>query len=144
MKKITMVVLLLMTLGGCASVPMASNEEDAAAKEFKAPPEGKSGLYIFRDSFVGKALKKELSVNGETIGESAPDVYFYKMVTAGKQTITTESEFSPNDLIIKTEPEKNYFIENYIKMGVFVGGADLREVSESEGMNRVNKLKLAK
>ena len=144
MKRILTVGLILMTLGGCATVPMASVEKDAEAKEFKAPPEGKSGLYIFRDSFVGQALKKTIRVDGEIIGESAPDVYFYKVLDAGKHTISTESEFSPNDLIIKTEPKKNYFVENYIKMGVFVGGANLEEVSESEGMTRVSKLKLAK
>jgi hypothetical protein len=144
MKKILAVGLIFMTLGGCASVPMASNEEDAKAKEFATPPDGKSGLYIFRDSFVGKALKKTIRVDEQVIGESAPDVYFYKVLDAGKHVISSESEFSPNDLIIKTEPKKNYFVENYIKMGVFVGGAALEEVSESEGMTRVSKLKLAK
>ena len=91
-----------------------------------------------------KHSKRTIRVDGEIIGESAPDVYFYKVLDAGKHTISTESEFSPNDLIIKTESKKNYFVENYIKMGVFVGGANLEEVSESEGMTRVSKLKLAK
>lgn len=143
MKKLLAVGILLMTLGGCATVPMASNEKDAEAKEFQMPPEGKSGLYIFRDSFVGQALKKTLTVDGEVIGESAPDVYFYKILNAGTHTISTESEFSPNDLIIDTESKKNYFVENYMKMGVFVGGADLKQVNETEGMERVSKLKLA-
>ncbi|MDF2155028.1 DUF2846 domain-containing protein [Vibrio sp. CAU 1672] len=143
MKRILTVGLLLMTLGGCATVPMASNEQDAEAKEFQLPPEGKSGLYVFRDSFVGKALKKTIRVDGEVIGESAPDVFFYKVIDSGEHVLSTESEFSPNDLIINTEPKKNYFVENYIKMGVFVGGAGLKEVSEQEGMERVKKLKLA-
>ena len=144
MKNVVLAGILVAVLSGCASVPMASATKDAEAKEFRVPPEGKSGLYIFRDSFVGKALKKTIRVDGEIIGESAPDVYFFKIVDAGKHTISTESEFSPNDLIIRTEPQKNHFVENYIKMGLFVGGAGLEEVSESEGMTRVSELKLAK
>lgn len=143
MRKWLAVALSILVLGGCASVPMASVEADTEAKQFRTPPEGKSGLYIFRDSFVGRALKKEIAINDEPIGQSAPDVYFYRVLDSGEYKISTESEFSPNDLIITMEPQKNYFVENYIKLGVFVGGADLREVSESEGMDRVNKLSLA-
>lgn len=145
MKKILFPLLVLMlTLGGCATVPMASVEEDAAAKEFPAPPEGKSGLYIFRDGYLGSALKKTISIDGEEIGETAPSVFFYRIVDAGKHTLSTESEFSPNDLIIKTESGKNHFVENYIKLGVIVGGANLVEVDENEGKSRVRKLNLAK
>ncbi len=144
MKKLLFIALSILALGGCATVPMASTEADMKAKQFSTPPEGKSGLYIFRDSFVGKALTKTIRIDDEIIGESAPDVFFYRLLTPGVHKISTESEFSPNDLIIKMEPQKNYFVENYIKMGVFVGGADLKQVSESEGINRVNKLNLAK
>lgn len=146
MKKITLFIftLLLLSLGGCATVPMASDAEDAKAKEFKTPPEGKSGMYIFRDSTLGGALKKTIYIDGKAIGESAPNVYFYKIIDAGKHTLSTESEFSPNDLIIKTESEKNYFVENYIKMGVFVGGSNLEQVDEAEGKERVKKIHLAK
>ncbi|WP_341660410.1 DUF2846 domain-containing protein [Vibrio sp.] len=145
MKKILFPLLVLMlTLGGCATVPMASVEEDAAAKEFPTPPEGKSGLYIFRDTYLGPILKKTISIDGEEIGETVPSVYFYRIVDAGKHTLSTESEFSANDLIIETESGKNHFIENYIKMGVFVGGANLVEVDEYEGRNRVREINLAK
>lgn len=143
MKKLMSVAMVLLVLSGCASVPMASVEADAEAKEFKTPPEGKSGLYVFRDGFMGQALKKTITVDGEFLGETAPDVYFYKVLDAGEHTVSTESEFSPNDLIINTESQKNYFLENYMKPGLFVGGANLKQVSEEEGMKRVSKLQLA-
>ena len=39
---------------------------------------------------------------------------------------------------------QNYFVENYITMGAFVGGANLRVIDESKGKAAVLKLKLAK
>lgn len=47
--------------------------------------------------------------------------------------ISTESEFSPNNLLVKTENDKNYFVSQYIKMGVFVGGAGVELVDEKKG-----------
>ncbi len=42
-----------------------------------------------------------------------------------------------------TESGNNYFIEQYIKMGAFVGGANLRLVDEELGMVEVGKLEMA-
>jgi len=58
--------------------------------------------------------------------------------------ISTESEFSPNDLLVKTDGGKNYFVRQYIKMGVFVGGAGLELVNVEEGKKEVATLSLAK
>lgn len=106
--------------------------------------DNKSGIYIYRNSFGGQALKKNIYINGELIGESANKVFFYKEVEPGEQTLSTESEFSENNLKVSTEGGKNYFFEQYIKIGVFVGGAGLKAVSDAEGMKNVQECKLAK
>ena len=49
--------ILSLALSGCASVNMANPEESAQAQEFRAPAEGMSGLYVYRDSTLGGALK---------------------------------------------------------------------------------------
>ncbi|WP_205626920.1 hypothetical protein, partial [Pseudoponticoccus marisrubri] len=54
-----------------------------------------------------------------------------------------ESEFSPNPLVLKTESGKIYFIEQYMKMGVFVGGSDLELVDANEGKKAVLDMNLA-
>lgn len=130
---------------GCASVNMAPKEESAKAKEFKQPSTGNAGVYIYRNSFVGKALKKDIWIDGKCIGESAPDVFFYTEVEGGKKhTIDTESEFSPNPLEIMFVAGKNYFIRQFIKIGVFVGGAGLEQVSEDQGKTDIAPLEMAK
>ncbi|WP_370541105.1 DUF2846 domain-containing protein [Aquitalea sp. ASV11] len=132
-------------LTGCASVDMASKEESARAKTFAAPSAGKAGLYIYRNSFVGKALKKDIFVDGKCVGESGPDVFFRTEVAGGMMhKLDTESEFSANTIELMTETGRNYFVRQYIKLGVFVGGAGLEPVTEEEGKADVLKLELAK
>lgn len=145
-KKLFFPLLIIVSLGvgGCAKVPMAPPEEDMALKEFKPPQADQSGIYIYRNCFVGAALKKTVYLDQKAIGESAEDVYFYTTTTPGSHVLSTESEFSPNDLQIDTEGGKNYFVEQYIKMGVFVGGANLRLVDEETGKKAVLECSLAK
>jgi hypothetical protein len=42
------------------------------------------------------------------------------------------------------EAGKNYFIRQYIKMGVFVGGAGLEQVPEEQGKKDIAQLEMAK
>lgn len=130
-------------LSGCATIPMASKQEDAAAKQFSLPPDGKAGLYIYRDCFVGQALKKDLSLDGVLLGETANKVYFYKVIDPGKHQLATESEFSDNAISFEADAAKNYFVEQYIRFGAFVGGANLRIVDEAEGKKAVLECGLA-
>ena len=146
MLKRTLIILSIVIpsfLTGCATVPLASVEEDAARKTFAPPPQETAGLYIYRNSTFGGALKKSLYVDGTLIGESAPMTYFYKELSPGDHRLSTESEFSNNDLVVKTEGGRNYFVRQYIKMGVFVGGANLEIVPEEEGRKGVLECKLA-
>ena len=144
LKKIGMLVVVSTLFAGCAGVPMEDAEKNSTAKKFNAPSVGNSGLYIYRNSFVGQALKKDVWVDGKCIGETAPDVYFYEEVEGDKShKVSTESEFSPNDLLVKAKSGMHYFIRQYIKFGVFVGGAGLELVDEEKGKKDVSKLNMA-
>ena len=139
------VLMAALMISGCASVEMATKTDSAKAKEFKPPAQGNAGVYIYRDSFVGKALKKDVWIDGKCIGESAPDVFFYAEVEGGKtHKIDTESEFSPNTFELMFEAGKNYFIRQFIKIGVFIGGAGLEQITEERGKVAVTKLEMAK
>lgn len=146
MKKIFIATAITMTLlTGCTSVPMESKENSDIAKKFSPPSNDNSGLYIYRSGSFGGALKKDVWVDDNCVGETAPNVFFYKEVAGGEEhKVSTESEFSPNDLLVKTESGKNYFVRQYIKMGVFVGGAGVELVDEEKGKKEVSKLKMAK
>ncbi|MCY1523910.1 hypothetical protein D9M68_588240 [compost metagenome] len=140
MLKLATSAVCVMAIAGCANVPMAPAEQNKQAKSFPAPDEGKSGLYVYRDSFAGKALKKDVYVDGKCLGETADRVFFYTQVAGDEQhKVSTESEFSPNDLMVMMEAGKNYFVRQFIKIGVFVGGAGVEQVTEEEGKRVISK-----
>lgn len=144
MKKIILIVFLSALFSGCASVKMEEKATSEKTKQFAPPSANNSGLYVYRDSPLGAALKKNIWVDGKCVGESAPNVFFFTEVNGDtKHEISTESEFSPNQLTLMFEAGENYFVRQYIKFGVFIGGADLEVISEKEGKEAVSKLDLA-
>lgn len=143
-KSLLLVVLSTAYLSGCASVPMASKEEDSQKKQFAAPSQGMSGIYIFRNSSFGAALTKLLYVDDQVIGASAANTYFYSEVKPGEHKLSTQTEFGNNHLKIKTEGDKNYYVRQYIKIGAFVGGAGLEQYGEEKGKAGVRECRLAK
>lgn len=144
-KKLAFIFLVSSLFTGCASVPMESNEISDKAKMFNPPSKNNAGLYIYRSGSFGGAVKKDVWVDKKCIGETAPNIFFYEEVQGGKEhKISTESEFSPNDLLVNTASGKNYFIRQFIKMGVFVGGAGLELVDEEKGKEEVKQLNMAK
>ncbi|SEL72624.1 Protein of unknown function [Colwellia chukchiensis] len=145
MKNILVTIAAVSALtAGCTSVPMASKADSDLVKQYHSPSAGNAGLYVYRSGSFGGALKKDVWLNGECVGETAPNMFFYQEVQGDSEhKLSTESEFSPNDLIVKAESGKNYFISQYIKMGVFVGGAGLELVTEEKGKKQVAKLDMA-
>ena len=144
-KKLAITALVAALFSGCASVPMESKEDSSKAKLFDQPAGENAGIYIYRAGGPGSALKKDIWVNDKCVGETAPNMFFYELVKGGEEhKISTESEFSPNDLLVKTDSGQNYFVKQYIKMGVFVGGANLKLVDAEEGKKAISRLELAK
>lgn len=131
-------------LTGCASVNMAPAGASDQAKQFKAPAKGNAGLYLYRTSGVGQSLHKDLWVDSRCVGKSAPNVFFYTEIKGGlTHTISTQSEMSPNHLQLRAEAGKLYFVRQYMKMGLFVGGANLEQIDEAQGRQEVSALALA-
>jgi len=143
-KILTTIAVTVSLTTGCTSVPMESKEKSELAKQYNSPSEGKAGLYVYRSGSFGGALKKDVWLNGKCVGETAPNMFFYEEIEGNAEhKVSTESEFSSNDLLVKTESGKNYFISQYIKMGVFVGGAGVELVDETKGKKQVSKLDMA-
>ena len=112
-KKLAIFGLAAALLQGCASEPMDTDRNTHQAKKYSAPLPGNANLYIFRAGNIGQALKKDIWLNGECIGASANNVFFFEEIIAegAEHKISTESEFSPNHLLLNAESGKNYFVE---------------------------------
>ena len=144
LKKIFFLTVMSGFFAGCASVPTEQAHITSTIKQFKPPATNNAGLYIYRSaSVVGGALKKDIWVDDKCIGETAKGTFFYEEVLGNvEHKVSTESEFSPNDLMVQTQAGQNYFIKQYIKPGLLVGGAGLKLVSEEEGKKAISDLKL--
>ena len=146
-KRLLATIIITSSLAaGCSSVPMESMEKENTAKKFNAPSKDKAGIYIYRkDTLMGAALKKDVWIAKDCVGQTAKGVFFYKEVPGNeKLEISTESEFSPNTLTINVKNGKLYFIEQFIKMGLFSGGADLQLSDTDTGKSKVQGLAMAK
>lgn len=145
MKKYLLLLCLSLSFlfTGCTSVELASDSDCANAKEFNIDDATKSKLYVYRPNhFVGQALKKAIWIDGLYVGQLKKHTFLMEQIEPGEHVISTESEFGNNQILINTEPGKNYFVRQNIKMGVFVGGSSIHEVSEAEGMEAVKKCDL--
>jgi len=130
---------------GCsATVDLASLAQDREAKQFVTPDNDHSGIYIFRDSFLGKAVEKKVIVDSKLLGKTVNETYIYVIVPSGIHHIETESEFSNNTLEIYTLGGQNYFIRQYTKMGLLIFGANLVEEDENVGKKSIMKRRLIK
>ncbi|CAM4410434.1 hypothetical protein F901_01238 [Acinetobacter dispersus] len=143
--KIVLPLIISSLFVGCASVPKANPQLSQQAKQLSNPADGNAAIYVYRsNSVVGGAIKKDVWVDGECLGETARGTFFLKEVKGNQEhTISTESEFSPNHLALKTEAGKRYFIQQFIKPGVFVGGANLKQVDTTTGEKAVAEYQLA-
>jgi len=142
MQKILHAVLISISitiLAGCASVPMATPEQDRARKTFSKPAANKAGLYVYRNSMIGKAVRKSLYIDGyEWWGEIPNKVYLYKEITPGEHKLSTESEFGHISFKFEVQEGKNYFIKLSMKLGVVaVASATLDMVPEEVGQQGV-------
>ena len=64
---------------------MAPLEQDKARKTFSSPTQGTAGLYIYRNTNLGGALKKFVYIDGELVAETGPMTYFYFEIQGGKR-----------------------------------------------------------
>ncbi|MFZ6820599.1 DUF2846 domain-containing protein [Undibacterium sp. Ji22W] len=127
-------------LTGCASVKLASTQEDAKAKTFATNP-NQANLYIYRNEFMGAAIQMPIDLDGREIGKTGPKSYLSIGVAPGKHTLVSKAE---NDftLDLATEAGKNYYVWQEVKMGLLYARTKLQLVDEAQGQAGVRESKL--
>jgi len=142
MKHLATLITIVMTLflAGCASVPMASGEQDVKAKEF-ATVADKANLYIYRNELIGAAIPMSVDINGKLVGQTAAKTYFQLLLDPGVYNLTSRAE-NDSMLSITLEANKNYFVWQEVKMGFLVARNQIQLVDEPTGRAGVAESKL--
>lgn len=142
MKKILVLAAIAANLVGCASVNMGDAKQDAAAKKFAVPTE-QSAVYIYRNESMGAAVKMDVEVDGNAIGQTAAKTYLYKELAPGKHTITSKAE-NTDTVEIDAKPGVLYYVWQEVKMGILYARTRLHVVDAEKGQEGVLETKLAK
>lgn len=129
-------------LTGCASVPMATPDQDTKAKQFSTAQD-KANIYIYRNETMGSAVKMPLLLDGVSIGDTVAKTYVLKEVAPGSHSIVSKTE---NDatLNLNAQAGKNYYVWQEVKMGVWAARSELHEVDATKGQAAVKECKLIK
>ena len=126
---------------GCASVPMASPERDSQAKTFSVKPD-KSNIYVYRNESMGGAVKLPVVLDGKIVGDTAAKTFMLLEVNPGKHQLVSKGE-TDSTLELLTQPSKNYFVWQEVKMGMWAASSLLQKVDEATGKAGVAECKLA-
>ena len=138
---IGLLLAMVVLVSGCASVPMASLEDDAKDKLFSARPD-KSTIYVYRNESFGGAIVMTVSLNGKVAGQTGPQTYFVWEADPGSQEIASHTE-NVSTLKLTTEPGKTYYVWQEVKMGAFMARSQLQQVDEATGRKGVLECKRA-
>lgn len=141
MNKLPAAIALALALTGCASVPMGDAKRDAALKTFQVPAD-KAGIYVYRNESMGAAVKMNVIIDGQNIGETAANTYMYKEVLPGKHSVSSKAE-NTDTVDVDLKPGALVFIWQEVKMGLMYSRTKLHLVSEQEGKKGVTETKLA-
>jgi hypothetical protein len=140
MKKFLAIAAIAINLVGCASVNMATPQQDAAAKTFTAPANN-AGIYIYRNETIGAAVKMDVDVDSQPIGQTVANSFLYKEVAPGKHTNTSKSE-NTDSVEIDAKPGNLYYVWQEVKMGIMYARTKLHLVGDGEGKKGVTETKM--
>ena len=141
MKNLLAITILAISVVGCSSIPMGDAKQDAALKTFTLPTD-KAGIYIYRNESMGGAVKMDVAVDGQPLGQTLKKTYLYKEVMPGKHSITSVAE-NTDTLEIDAKPGTLSYVWQEVKMGVLYARTKLSLMSADEGKKGVLETELA-
>ena len=147
-KLLAMVLICFSMLGCAATAPRGSTALEMQQKQFFQPDQNSVALYIYRgqEGLLNQDVitKRKIWVNGDELGSLIANSYFYTTTSEGVITIETESEFGKNELTFQADGGRIYFVEQNLKMGVLVSGADLKLAYDKKGKEAILSSRLLK
>src|SRR5688572_22474349 len=106
--RLVLALAAMALIGGCASTPEASKQQDALAKEFLTHPNA-STIYVYRSEFNHFDTDTVLYIDGRIVGATLPGAYFRIDTTPGRHTLHgTGIDLGYYDL--NTRPGEIYFV----------------------------------
>jgi hypothetical protein len=136
-----LLVLLIISIAGCAGVPEGSAAMKQQALSF-APPPGKAGVYVIRPyHMLGAAILNNISLDYQVFGALETSSYLYGTVSPGLHTLRCADLPSASIVPFNAEAGKNYYFQ--ARASLTANAIVVKPISETDGQAYVRKFKLS-
>ncbi len=126
-------LMLLVALGGCATVPMGSAQDDQEGKRFDQPAPDKGALYIYRSGWMGSARAIDVAIVGGSTAELATNTYLRLEGPPGAIGIDCRIGDKTNAGQVQITDGQTRYVEVSMKVGLWMPGCEVAEVSPDQG-----------
>jgi hypothetical protein len=123
-----------------ASAPIATDKEEAEAKQF-IPDPNLAIIYIFRDTSDAWEMWSPILVDNHIIARTVQFTFVTVKVDPGEHEIVCRAE-KDSPLRLTVERNKLYFVKQKIIGGILMARSKLVEVSNEDGINAVRRCHL--
>lgn len=131
-----LVIAVAIFLTGCAATGPRYAEVEASFPTLRS---GYGRLVVYRSGGLGPAVQPDIKLNGEVIGKSQPQGFFFVDRAAGRYTVSARTEVETTLDAELVEGDTTY-VQTSITMGLFVGHPRLTLQSESTAVQQLPQL----
>jgi hypothetical protein len=132
--KIALVCIVLLSLGACATSGPKFSEYKS---QIQAPDPEFGRIYFYRTTALGAALKPDVILNQETVGEAIAHGFSYVDRAPGEYIVKTSTEVERKATFMLEKGQSRY-IRFGVSMGFFVGHVYPELVDEKVGVDEIN------
>lgn len=131
-----LVIAAAIFLTGCAATGPRYAEVEA---NFPTLRPGYGRLVVYRSGGLGAAVQPDIKLNGEVVGKSQPQGFFFADRTAGKYTVSARTEVETTLDVDLVEGGTTY-VQTSITVGLLVGQPRLTLRDESTAIQQLPRL----
>jgi len=141
MKYLTLTLLLL---SGCATVPQANLEANEKAKQFTAPKNGNSSVYIYENRGTDLVSSNNIYVNDKCVGQLNYSSFIQLELPAGDYIFGMESYQGENKIDVSLEANTIKVIKAHSAAGFSYFLTQVEDKDVSKAMDTIKKTPLVK
>lgn len=135
-------LLLACALVGCATVPMATPEEDRRIKSL-VPPADAALVYLYRHETLGYSVHMDVTMDGYPAGQTVAKSFMVWTLAPGRHVLVSKAE-EDNTMALDVAAGRRYFVWQEVKMGALYARSKLHLMPDAQGLKEMNECELVK
>jgi hypothetical protein len=133
-------ISMLLALGACATVPLASQQADQVGKQFDPPAQGAGAIYVYRPGYMALAKKVDVAIAGGAQAQLASNTYFRLEGPPGPIDISCHADNTAGQEIA-VQPGDVRYVEVAMNAGWLGPNCAVTEVSPQQGQAAIRNAK---